>query len=189
MKRIMKKPYSIVLLAVLFLAGVFGGYFVFMKLFPQEMSPEDAPESLIVSEDLFSMRIYYPLNDRLLMQERKLPRRTAQLAIAEAAVEEFLKGPGDGVVSAIPGDSKLLGIYKDTDQILYVDLSDEFRRNFQGDAYAEFFLLKGLYESLISNVPDIQDVRVLIEGKEIETLGGHLYLFSPLKDIVSAELE
>ena len=92
-------------------------------------------------------------------------------------------------MSSIPGDSRLLGVYKDTDQILYVDLSDEFRRNFQGDVYTEFFLLKGLYESLISNVPDIQDVKVLIEGKEIETLGGHLYLLYPLKDIVSAELD
>jgi hypothetical protein len=178
-----------VLLAVLFLAGVFGGYLVFMKFFPQELSPEDADESLIMHEDLFSLRMYYPLNDQILMEERKLPRRTAQLAIAEAAVEEFLKGPGEGVISVIPSDSRLLGIYKDTDKILYVDLSDEFRRNFQGDAYTEFFLLKGLYESLISNVPEIQDVKVLIEGKEIETLGGHLYLLYPLKDIVSPELE
>jgi len=160
-----------------------------MKVFPQEMSSEDAHESLIVHEDLFSLRIYYPINYRLLIEERKLPRRTAQLAIAEAVVEEFLKGPGSGINSSIPGDSRLLGIYKDTNQILYVDLSDEFRRNFQGDAYAEFFLLKGLYESLISNVPDIQDVKVLIEGKQIETLGGHLYLFFPLKEIVSVELE
>lgn len=189
MKSIVKKPQSMVVLAVLFLAGVFGGYLVFMKLFPHEMSPEDVDESLIVHGDLFSLRMYYPANDRLLMEERRLPRRTAQLAIAEAVVEEFLKGPGDGAMSAIPGGSRLLGVYKDTDRILYVDLSDEFRRNFQGDAYAEFFLLKGLYESLISNIPDIRDVKALIEGKEIETLGGHLYLFSPLKDIVSAELE
>jgi len=189
MQRFMKKPYSIVLLAVLFLAGVVGGYLVFMKIFSQEMSPEDADESLIMQGDLFSLRMYYPVNDRLLMEERKLPRRTAQLAIAEAAVEEFLKGPAGGVISAIPSDAILLGLYKDTDQILYVNLSDEFRRNFQGDAYTEFFLLKGLYESIISNVPDIQDVKVLIEGQEIETLGGHLYLLYPLKDIVSSEIE
>ncbi len=185
----MKKPYSMVLLAVLFLVGVFGGYLVFMKVFPPEMPPENADESLIMQEDLFSLRVYYPVNDRLWMEERRLPRRTAQLAIAEAAVEEFLKGPVGGVMSVIPRDSRLLGLYKDTNQILYVDLSDEFRRNFQGDAYAEFFLLKGLYKSLISNVPEIQDVKVLIEGKEIETLGGHLYLQYPLKDIVSSELE
>ena len=36
---------------------------------------------------------------------------------------------------------------------------------------------------------ELLDTAKKIEGKEIETLGGHLYLFSPLKDIVSAELE
>ena len=115
MKRFMKKPYSIVLLAVLFLAGVVGGYLVFMKVFPQEMPPEDADESLIMQGDLFSLRMYYPVNDQLLKEERRLPRRTAQLAIAEAAVEEFLKGPVGGVISAIPSDAILLGLYKDTD--------------------------------------------------------------------------
>jgi hypothetical protein len=185
----MKRPYNIVLLAVLFLAGVIGGYLVFMKVFPQDMPPEDADESLIMQGDLFSLRMYFPVNDRLVMEERRLPRRSAQIAIAEAAVEEFLKGPSGGVISDIPSDARLLGLYKDTDQILYVDLSDEFRRNFQGDAYTEFFLLKGLYETLISNVPDIQDIKILIEGKEIETLGGHLYLLYPLKASISYELE
>ena len=185
----MKKPYNMVLLAVLFLAGVAGGYLVFMKVFPHDMPTEGPDESLVVQGDLFSLRMYYPVNEGLLMEERKLPRRTAQLAIAEATVEEFLKGPVGGVIASVPRDAKLLGLYKDMDQILYVDLSDEFRRNFQGDVYTEFFLLKGLYESLISNVPDIQDVKVLIEGKEIETLGGHLYLLYPLKDTVSYELE
>jgi hypothetical protein len=71
--------------------------------------------------------------------------------------------------------------------MLYIDLSDEFRRNFQGDVFAEFLLLKGLYESIISNVQDIQDIKILIEGKETETLGGHLFLLYPLKDMVSHE--
>lgn len=184
----MKRHYGIAILIAIFLIGVAGGYLIFMKMFPQEMPPTEADESLVMQEDLFSLKMYYPLNDRLFTEVRHLPRKTAQLAVAEAAVEEFLKGPSGGVWSAIPGDSRLLGLYKDADQILYVDLSDEFRRNFQGDAYTEFFLLKGLYESLISNVPDIKDIKVLIEGKEIETFGGHLYLRYPLKDIVSPEM-
>ena len=85
-------------------------------------------------------------------------------------------------------DTKILGIYRGTDKILYVNLSDEFRRNFQGDVMAEFLLLKGLYESLISNIDDVQDVKVLIEGNELETLGGHLYLKYPLKGLVTQDI-
>jgi spore germination protein GerM len=100
-------------------------------------------------------------------------------------MEEYLKGPAGGKATSLPKNARLLGVYKGADRILYIDISGEFRRNFQGDAFAEFLLLKSLYESLISNVEDIQDVKVLIEGKEAETLGGHLYLVYPLKDIVT----
>ena len=189
MRTDMRKPVAIALLVLLFLGGVVGGYIYFKKVFLTKGPGGEHVESLVTSEDLFSLRVYYPMNDRLQMEERRLRRRTADMAIAEATVEEFLKGPAGETLSVIPKDTKLLGLYKDEDKILYVDLSDEFRRNFQGDVVAEFFLLKGLYESLISNVPDIQDVKVLIEGKEIETLGGHWYLLYPLKDFVSREPE
>jgi spore germination protein GerM len=123
------------------------------------------------------------------MEERKLPRRNKEIAIAETIVEEFLKGPSGAQVSSVPGNTRLLGIYKDTERVFYIELSEEFRRNFQGDALTEYFVLKGLYESLISNIPDLQDVKVLIEGREAETLGGHLYLSYPLKDMISYENE
>ncbi len=180
-----RKLSGVILLILIFLGGAAGGYLYFSKVFIKERHAQEISGTLPGTEDLFSLRIYYPAGDRLRIEERRLPRRTAHLAIAEAAVEEYLKGPAGIAVSNIPKDVRLLGLYKDADRILYVDLSDEFRRNFQGDALIEFLLLKGLYESLISNIPDIQDVRVLIEGKETETLGGHLYLLYPLKDMVS----
>ena len=52
----------------------------------------------------------------------------------------------------------------------------------------EFLLLKGLYKSLIANVGDIIDVKVLIDGQEIESLGGHLPLLYPLRNLVSMNL-
>jgi hypothetical protein len=183
-----KKILGIVLLVCLFLGGVTGGYFYFSKIIVNEKTPPEAEGLLNKPEDLFSLRIYYPVREHLQVEERRLPRRNIPMAIAEAAVEQYLKGPIDTKSSSIPKDTKILGIYKGADKILYVDLSDDFRRNFRGDVFTEFLLLKGLYQSIIANVEDILDVKILIEGKEIETLGGHLYLFYPLKDIVSSNL-
>ena len=183
-----KKILGIVLLVSLFLGGVVGGYFYFSRVVMNGKSPAEGEDLAQKPEDLFSLRIYYPVRDHLQVEERRLPRRTAPMAIAEATVEQYLKGPVDAKASSIPRDTKILGIYKGSDKILYVDLSDDFRRNFWGDALTEFLLLKGLYQSIIANVEDISDVKVLIEGKELETLGGHLYLMYPLKDIVSTNL-
>jgi hypothetical protein len=83
----------------------------------------------------------------------------------------------------------LLSVYYASDGILYVDVSDEFRRNFQGDALNEFLLLKGLYDSIITNVTGVQDVKVIVEGKEIESIGGHFFALYPLKNMLAAEVK
>lgn len=184
-----KKIAGTILLVLLFLAGGAGGYLYFSKVLHRENSTAEGVGSASKPEDLFSLRLYYPVSSQLQIEERKLPRMIGQMPIAEATVEEYLKGPVNSASSHIPKNSKLIGLYKGIDKIVYVNLSDEFRRNFQGDVFSEFLLLKGLYESLISNVEDIQDVKILIEGKEVETLGGHLYLLYPLKDLVSYEYQ
>jgi Sporulation and spore germination len=183
-----KKLSIIILLSLLFLGGLGGGYFYFSKSSHKQV-PEDQVPILPQTEDLFTLKIYYPVGNQLEIEERRLQRRTTQIAIAEAVVEEFLKGPAGIKTPEMPKDARLLGIYFDENKILYVDLSDEFRRNFQGDALTEFLLLKGLYESLSSNLGNIEDVKVLIDGAERETLGGHFYLSFPLKEMVSYETD
>ena len=180
-------------LILFFLAAVAGGYF-FLRNFriTEKVASTSGPhqDSVENTEDLLTLRIYYPYETGLQMAEKKVQRKTGQTAIAEAVIEEFFRGRGNdknGKGPLIPGNVKLLGLYRDAGQILYVDLSDEFRRNFQGDALAEYLLLKGIYESLVSNLQELHDVKLLIEGKEAETLGGHFYLKYTLKNTVSPE--
>ncbi len=183
-----KRILLILLLGLLFVGSLAGGYFYFSK-FSHKQIPEEKIQPLSQIEDLFTLKIYYPIGNRLQIEERRLPRRTTQIAIAEAIVEEFLKGPAGIKTSDIPEDTRLINIYLDENKILYVDLSDEARRNFKGDALSELLFLKGLYESLSSNLGEIEDVKVLIDGGERETLGGHLYLSYPLKEMVSYETD
>jgi len=183
----LKQTSGIILLIFLFVGGVGGGYLYFSKVIPQEKTASEGTTNSTKTEDLLSLKIYYPVGDQLQMEERRPPRRMGSTATAEATVDEYLKGSAVATIPYLPRGARLLGIYKGTDGMLYIDLSEEFRRNFQGDVFAEFLLLKGLYESIISNIQDIQDVKILIEGKETETLGGHFFLLYPLKDMVSHE--
>lgn len=183
-----RKIYSIALLLIVFVVGIVGGYLYFSKIIPGRNSTSDETLSgTLGSEDFFTLRIYYPIGNTLQIEERRLPKTERQMTIAEATIEAYLRGPIGTTTSSIPRGAKLNGLYRGADKILYVDLSDEFRRKFQGDVFSEFLLLKGLYESLISNVEDIQDIKILIEGKEAETLGGHFSIMYPLKELVSYE--
>ena len=156
----------------------------------EKQTPSPTAQGLLMeSADISVLRIYQPLDGRLELVEKKIPKRISNTALAEAVIEEFFKQSAAEGASSIPQNVKLLGLYKDEGRILYIDLSDEMRRNFQGDALSEYLLLKGVYESLVSNVQDFQDVKLLVEGKEIETLGGHFYLKYPLKNTFSAEIK
>jgi spore germination protein GerM len=173
---------------LLFVAGIVAGYFFFTKNF----SPSRTESTKTVNRekgDFTFIRLYYPTDGRLQLYESRVPRKDSNLSIAEATVQEYLKGPSGDVSSYVPSDTRLLGIYLGSDGILYIDLSDEFRGNFQGDALAEFLLLRGLYESLLSNVYGIEGVKILIEGKEVESIGGHISLLSPLGEVVSQTME
>jgi hypothetical protein len=177
----------IFLIILFFIAGAAGSYFLMKYLAPAGTQQTDEEQELQATEsqDLVTVRLLLPKNQKLEMTERKLKKRLKSTAFAEAVVEEFFKESANAY--AIPQQVKILGIYRDRNQVLYIDLSDELRRNFQGDALDEYLLLRGLYESLVSNVQDFQDLKVLVEGKEIETLGGHLSLKYPLKSVVTGE--
>lgn len=177
---------------LIFSAGVTGGYIYFTDRFAsvqirQAASQPWQPEKQ--DGDFSFIRVYYPSGGRLVMEERRVQRKFSLISVAEAAAEEFLKGPVTAAMtntgkSDIPEGTRLLGIYQGSDGIVYVNLSDEFRRNFQGDALTEFLLLKGMYESIISNVQGADNVKLIVEGKEIESIGGHIYSMYPLKDVV-----
>jgi len=174
----------VLLFIILFIGGVSGGYIYFSKRFAPGQTAE-TPRTEGQADDI-SIKVYYPSEGRLVEEERRVRRQKTVLSIAEACIEEFLRTPPDRGRSDVPSGARLLGVYYGSDGILYANLSDEFRRNFQGDALTEFLLLKGLYETVITNVPGIGDVKILIEGMEIESLGGHIYAMYPLKDTLSA---
>ena len=72
----------------------------------------------------------------------------------------------------------------DKNSDIYVDFSDELRKNFNGDASEERQIIAGLYKSIKANVPDFESLRILINGKEAESFGGHIDISVPIGDAI-----
>jgi hypothetical protein len=134
----------------------------------------------ISGEDTIAVKIFYPSEDGVTPEERTVPNKPLPVAMADVVIEEYLKGLKEGLK-----DAKLLGVYRDRNNVLYIDLSDEFRRNFSGDARQEYHLLRSLFDTAVTNVAGTEDVRLLIEGKEIESIGGHFSILYGLKGIMN----
>lgn len=175
---------------LLFSIGAVVGYLYFFNFFKKENNEVKDTEHVYTGvEDVLTLRMYYPKDKKLVFEMKNIPKRSLQISIIEATVDEYFKKAMEIKDTIIPKDVKVLGVYKGIDGIIYIDFSDDLRRNFQGDALDEFLLLKGLYNSIISNVEDVKDVKITIEGKEIETIGGHFYCLYPLKETFSIEVE
>lgn len=134
----------------------------------------------ISGEDTIAVKIFYPSEDGVTPEDRTIPSKPLPVAMADVVIEEYLKGLREGL-----RDTKLLGVYRDRNNVLYIDLSDEFRRNFSGDARQEYYLLKSVFDTVVTTVAGTEDVRLLIEGKEIESIGGHFSIFYGLKGIMN----
>lgn len=152
-------------------------------------SIESESRSRAISGDYTVLKLYYPVGGRLVREERSVPRVTSVREIASAVVNEFLSGPSGGNRGAIPPEAGLSGVYYGNDLVLYIDFNDALRRNFEGNAEAEYFLLKALNMSLMSNVFQVEGVKVLVDGRELDSLGGHLSLRGLLGEAVSAPVK
>ena len=63
----------------------------------------------------------------------------------------------------------------------FVDLSAEARTRHTGGALDELFTIYALVDAITVNLPAISRVQILVDGKEVDTLAGHVDLRHPLE--------
>lgn len=100
-------------------------------------------------------------------------------APAKSAVELLLAEPSSkDVVSPIPPGTALRKLVI-KDHVAYVDFNDKLIKNNVGGSTSER-LLVGAIVNTLTEFPEIQKVQILVDGKNIETIAGHVDLSEPL---------
>ncbi|MEO5361734.1 MAG: GerMN domain-containing protein [Nitrospirota bacterium] len=138
--------------------------------------------------DAQDVKVFYPEGAALNIMVIKIKQTFDTMKIAETAIGELFNLNSIPNKEAFPSNTRVLGVYYGIDKILYVDLSSDIKRNFQGDALKEFLIIKSIYETATSNL-ELDDVKILINGKEEDTLGGHYSISSPIKRIATQEVK
>ena len=97
-----------------------------------------------------------------------------------AAITRLLSVSSEGGDSAglIPPGTKLLTLSVDRG-LATVDLSREFVANFHGGSLQESLTVEAITRTL-TQFSDVNRVRILVEGRSVDTLGGHFSLSEPL---------
>jgi spore germination protein GerM len=81
--------------------------------------------------------------------------------------------------AAIPRGVVLRELFITSQGVCYLDLSQELVSNHPGGSSAEELTVFSLTSTLIANFPAVKTVKILVEGREIQTIAGHLDLTIP----------
>lgn len=126
-------------------------------------------------------RLFYVSDDGtgLTSVEREVPFAEGPEQAREIVNAQIAPVAGP-LVSAVPPGTALRAVYITERGDAYVDLSSEAVTAHPGGTLNELLTVYTIVDALTVNLPAVQSVQILIDGKEVETLAGHVDLRQPL---------
>jgi spore germination protein GerM len=118
-------------------------------------------------EALIPLRREVPLADGVVAQGAEILR--AQLAEAPAPL-----------TSVIPKGTSLRAFYVTDRGDAFVDLSRDVSTAHPGGSLMELMTVQALVNAVTANLPKIQRVQLLVDGKAVDTIAGHVDVRRPL---------
>lgn len=111
-------------------------------------------------------------------ERRRIPSRGRPEEDLHALLAELCRGPQrSGAISAVPTGTEVLAVFLDaTGRHAVVDLSTELVVQHPGGSAAELATLTSILRTVALNFPALESCRLVVDGAELETLGGHLAL-------------
>ena len=109
-----------------------------------------------------------------------VPAAETPLVRARHIVERQLEPPRPPLFSPFPEGTALRTIYLTPDGDAFVDLSRHAAEGSPGGSLDELFTVYALVNALALNVDAVDAVQILLEGREVDTLTGHVDLRRPL---------
>jgi len=148
---------------------------------PSAATPAAAPAQPQAGRRI-KARLFYVSMDgtKLTGVDREVAYGEGFSAQAQEIVNEQLTPPPAPYVSAIPPGTTLRAIYVNGKGEAFVDLSREVSAAHTGGTDDELLTIYAIVNALTANLPAVTSVQLLVDGKEVDTLAGHIDLRLPL---------
>ena len=167
-------------------ALLLGGLWL-VTLVPGWMSRNPAAEAPAAAPAPDSARrikatLFYVSDDgsELIPGTRDVPYGETAAEQARHILAAQVRTPPDGLASAIPAGTHVRGVFMGAKGELYVDLSPEAATGYAGGALDEALAVFAIVNAVTANLPSVTAVQILVDGKEVDSLGGHIDLREPI---------
>ena len=145
---------------------------------------EDTPAvTPTIQRDTFPLFFVAEDGMSLVAHERELPLTAGDDSLTRARIvmEHQLGEAPSPLASPFPPGTELRAIYVTLNGEAFVDLNLDVTREHGGGSLDELFTVYALVNALTTNLPEISAVQILIDGREVDTLAGHIDLRRPLE--------
>jgi spore germination protein GerM len=116
----------------------------------------------------------------LIGEKREIRKRDEVEEEVQEVIRELIKGPRGRLLPTLPSQTEVLSLQIDDKGIAKVNFSSALSKDHPGGSSAEVMTVYSVVNTLIINFPVIKRVQFLVEGKEIESITGHLSLNRPI---------
>ena len=149
---------------------------------PAANPAEAAPTAAASSGRKIKARLFYVAEDgtHLTHVERDIAYGEGTLEQAREIMAAQLAPVADPLVSAIPAGTTLRALFLTERGQAYVDFSREIITAHSGGTIDELLTVYTVVNALTENLPAVSGVQLLVDGKEVDTLAGHVDLRNPL---------
>jgi spore germination protein GerM len=128
----------------------------------------------------------------LIGEKRKILKKNEAKQEAKEVILELVKGPKGKLTPTLPPRTKLLTLQINDAGMAQVNFNSAISKDHPGGTTAEMMTVYSIVNSLALNFPQIKRVQILIDGKPIETIAGHLSLrqpLSPKSDLIKRQIK
>ena len=182
-KRRMKKSFLFLIVATVVACLILFFVIIFEYVFPPT---KDA----VAKKEKQEVVLYFSdANERFLVPEKRyIPKEENDEAKAKDLVKALLEGSKTKLVSTFPEGATLDNIRIDDKQTAYVSFDKNLIKQHPGGSASEMATIYSLTNTLMRNVNSIKRVKLLIDGKEVDSIRGHVDTRQPFimnKDMVA----
>jgi spore germination protein GerM len=153
---------------------------------PSPVSAAPAPQGRKIKAQLF-----YVSDDgmRLVGVERDVPYAETAVDQAREILNAQVAPAAAPLVSAVPAGTVVRALFLTDGGQAYVDLSRDVVTAHPGGSLNEMLTIYTIVHALTFNLPAVTAVQLLVDGKEVDTLVGHVDLRRPLSKNVRLAID
>ncbi len=115
----------------------------------------------------------------LIGEKRRILKKNDLKEEGKETINELIKGPKGRLIPTLPSRTKLLNLHVDEGKAR-VDFNSALIKDHPKGSTAELMTIYSIVNTLTLNFPRIKRVQILIDGRPIETIAGHISLREPI---------